>query len=124
MGENLIYDIIISLLSGGSIAWVIIKLYVKDIAKEVVDDVIEAKQEELDKHLNGYVTKEQMQIERKELMNEVEQKFLTLAAFREFEKHLEENFGTINRRFSDSARRFDKLDVALEHITDLLIKKG
>ena len=121
MENRLIYDVIISLLSGGSIAWVIIKLYVKDIAKAVVDKVISEKQEEFDKK---YVTREQMQIERKELLEYVEQKFLTLATFREFEKNLEKNFNTIDRRFSNSDKRFDKVDTTLEHITDLIIKRG
>ena len=117
MGENLIYDIIISLIGGGGIAWVVVKLYVKDIAKSVVDKAIRTE-------LENYVTKEQMQIERKELLEYVERKFLTLAAFREFEKNLEKNFGTIERRFSNSEKRFDKVDATLEHITDLIIKRG
>lgn len=78
-----------------------------------------------------YVTKEEMQQERKDLLGEVERKFLSLQAFREYEKRMEDNFKTINRRFSESNSRFDKVDVrfdktdeSLEHITDLLIKRG
>lgn len=121
MENRFIYDVIISLLSGGSIAWVIIKLYVKDIAKAVVDKVISEKQEEFDEK---YTTREQMQIERKELLEEVERRFLSIVAFREFEKRIEANFGTIDRRLSDSSKRFDKVDATLEHITDLIIKRG
>ena len=71
-----------------------------------------------------FVTPEQMQKERQYLMDEVERKFLSLQAFREYEKRMDDNFKTINRRFSESNERFDKVDKSLEHITDLLIKRG
>lgn len=64
-----------------------------------------------------YVTKDEMQKERKCLLNEVEQKFLSIVAFREFEKRIE-------GKFNDSSKRFDKIDGSLEHIKDLLIKKS
>lgn len=64
-----------------------------------------------------FVTKEDMQIERKELLKEVENRFLSIIAFREFEKR-------IDGKFTDWNNRFDKVDASLEHITDLLIKKG
>lgn len=121
MDTKLVYDFIISLLGGGSIAWVIVKLYVKDIAADVVKEVLKVKQEEFDEK---YTTREQMQIERKELLEEVERRFLSIVAFREFEKRIEANFNTIDRRLSDSSKRFDKVDATLEHITDLIIKKG
>lgn len=63
-----------------------------------------------------YVTKEDMQIERKELMAEVEQRFLSIFAFREFEKRIDD-------KFDDNSKRFDKVDDNLEHIKDILIKK-
>lgn len=69
-----------------------------------------------------FVTPEQMQKERKELLEEIERRFLSLAAFREYEKRMDENFQTINRRFGETNLRFDKVDGALGHITDLLIK--
>lgn len=109
-------NVIISLLSSGGIAWIFLKLFVKDTARTVLNEKLEEK-------LKNYTTKEDMQVERKELLDEVYQKFLTLAAFREFEKRMEENFETIDRRLSDSSKRFDKLDKTLEHITDLLIQK-
>lgn len=71
-----------------------------------------------------FVTPEQMQTERKNLLEEVERRFLSLAAFREYEKRMDDNFHTINRRFSESNTRFDKVDATLEHITDLIIKRG
>ena len=110
-------NIITSLISGGSIAWIILKLFVKETAGTLID-------EKLNKTLKNYTTKEDMQIERKFLLEEVERKFLTLAAFREFEKRMEKNFETIDRRLADSSKRFDKVDASLEHITDLLIKRG
>lgn len=71
-----------------------------------------------------FVTPEQMQNERKNLIEEVERRFLELVAFREYEKRMNDNFETVNRRFSESRERFDKVDKSLEHITDLLIKRG
>ena len=70
-----------------------------------------------------FVTPEQMQTERKNLLEEVERRFLSLAAFREYEKRMDDNFETVNRRFSESNTRFDKVDATLEHITDLIIKR-
>lgn len=70
-----------------------------------------------------FVTPEQMQKERKNLLEEVERRFLSLAAFREYEKRMDDNFQTINRRFLESNDRFDKVDKSLEHITDLLINR-
>lgn len=109
-------NIIISLISSGSVAWVILKLFVKDTAREVVT-------EELNKTLENYTTNEDMQIERKELLEEVREQYLSLFAFREVEKRFDENFKTIDRRLNDSSKRFDKLDASLEHLTDLIIKK-
>lgn len=109
-------NILISFLSGGSIAWVFLKLFVKDTASAVVDDKVKD-------ILKNYTTKELMQVERKELLEEVRDQYLSILAFREVEKRFEENFNTIDRRLSDSSKRFDKLDASLEHITDLIIKK-
>ena len=71
-----------------------------------------------------FVTPEQLQKERKYLIEEVERRFLSLAAFREYEKRMDDNFQTVNRRFCESNGRFDKLDKTLEHMTDILLKKG
>lgn len=109
---ELLQNIIISVLGGGSSALLFLKLFVKDTARTVVNE-----------ELKNYTTKEDMQVERKELLEEVERKYLTLAAFREFEKRIEKNFETIDRRLSDSSKRFDKLDEGIEHIKDLIIKK-
>lgn len=114
--KEVILTILASLLGGGGIAGLFISLYVKDTARKVVNENLAAQ-------LRNYTTKEDMQIERKELLEEVERKYLTLAAFREFEKRIEKNFETIDRRLSDSSKRFDKLDKALEHITDLIIQQ-
>ena len=113
-------NIIISLLSGGSIAWAIVKLYVKDVARNVLTKELEEK----------YTTKEKMLEERKELLEEVERRFLSIVAFREFEKRIDEHFKTTDRRFSESSgrfdkidERFDKIDESLSHITDWLINR-
>ena len=109
-------NIIISLLSSGGIAWIFLKLFVKDTARTVLN-------EKIDEKLKIYTTREQMQLERKELLEEVREQYLSILAFNEFEKRMEKNFETIDRRLSDSSKRFDKLDKTLEHITDLLIQQ-
>lgn len=63
------------------------------------------------------ITKEELQLETKKLLKEVEDRFLSIIAFREFEKR-------IDGKFSDWSNRFDKVDESLAHITDLIIKRG
>lgn len=76
-----------------------------------------------DENNKKYVTAEDMQLEHKKLLEEVEQRFLSIVAFREFERRIEDNFNTINRRFSESSHRFDKVDGKLDHIEDLLVRR-
>lgn len=121
--KEIIITILVSLFGGSGAAWIYLKLVIKDTARTIVDNELEVFNNSFDKKLENYTTREDMQIERKELLEEVERKFLTLAAFREFEKRMEKNFETIDRRLSDSSKRFDKLDKTLEHITDLLIQQ-
>ena len=121
---EILQTILVSLLSGGSVAWVILKLFVKDTAREVVKEELVATTENINKTLENYTTNEDMQLERKGLLEEVREQYLSLFAFREVEKRFDENFKTIDRRLNDSSKRFDKLDAALEHITDLIIKKN
>lgn len=121
---EILQTILVSLLSGGSVAWVILKLFVKDTAREVVKEELVATTENINKTLENYTTNEDMQLERKGLLEEVREQYLSLFAFREVEKRFDENFKTIDRRLNDSSKRFDKLDAALEHITDLIIQKN
>ena len=114
--KEVIISILISLFGGGGAAWVYLKLYVKEVARSVLN-------EKLEEILKNYTTKEDMQIERKELLEEVREQYLSILAFREVEKRFDENFKTIDRRLGESSKRFDKLDKALEHITDLIIQK-
>lgn len=116
--------ILVSLLSGGSVAWAILELFVKDKARVVVREELKTAIENINKTLKNYTTNEDMQIERKGLLEEVREQYLSLFAFREVEKRFDENFKTIDRRLNDSSKRFDKLDAALEHITDLIIQKN
>ena len=109
-------NILISLFGSSGVAWIVAKLLIKDIARKTINE----KLGDLEKI---YTTKEQMQIERKDLLEEVRKQYLSIMAFREVEKRFEENFKTIDRRLSDTSKRFDKVDASLEHITDLLIKK-
>lgn len=108
--------ILISIFGSGGLAWVIAKMYMKSIAKEVVKE----NNTTLD---DKYTTRECMQIERKELLEEIERRFLSIAAFREIERRIDENFKTIDRRLNESSKRFDKIDNSLQHITDLLVKE-
>ncbi len=121
---EILQTILVSLLSGGSVAWVILKLFVKDTAREVVKEELVATTENIHKTLENYTTNEDMQLERKGLLEEVREQYLSLFAFREVEKRFDENFKTIDRRLNDSSKRIDKLDAALEHITDLIIQKN
>ena len=108
--------LLISLFGSSGLAWVIARLCIKNVAEEVINE----RDEFLD---DKFTTKEQMQLERKELLEEVERRFLSIVAFREFEKRIDEHFKTTDRRFEDSSKRFDKIDGSLEHITELLIKE-
>jgi len=121
--KEVLIAVVTSIFGGGGAAWIYLRLVIKDTARTIVDNELKNFNNTIDKKLENYTTREDMQIERKELLGEVEQKFLTLAAFREFEKRMEKNFETIDRRLSDSSKRFDKLDKALEHITDLIIQQ-
>lgn len=108
--------LLISLFGSSGLAWVIARLCIKSVAEEVINE----RDEFLD---DKFTTKEQMQLERKELLEEVERRFLSIVAFREFEKRIDEHFKTTDRRFEDSSKRFDNIDRSLEHITELLIKE-
>lgn len=109
--------IILSLFGSSGLAWFVAKLAIKNIVKEVIKESIKD-------FARIYTTREDMQKERKELLEEVERRFLSIVAFREFEKRIDEHFKNTDRRFADSSKRFDKVDASLEHITDLIIKKG
>ena len=63
-----------------------------------------------------FVTPEQMQ-------KYVEERFLSLVAFGQFEKRIEDSFNNIDKKFDNNSKRFDKVDENLEHIKDLLIKR-
>jgi len=73
------------------------KIYV---SKEGIHKVIK---DNISENSKLYVTKEEMQKERKDLFQEVEQKFLSIFAFREFEKRIEDHFKM-------SGERLQKID--------------
>lgn len=60
----------------------------------------------------------------KKIMKEVEEKFLSLLAFNQFEKRIEGRFEGIDNRLEEGTRRFDKVDTTLEHIVELLMKEN
>ncbi len=61
-----------------------------------------------------FITPEQLKNERLAIKKEVEEKFLSIVAFRQFERRIDDNF-------KNNSNRFDKIDVSLEHIKDILI---
>lgn len=63
-----------------------------------------------------YVTKEEMQIERKGLLEEVERKFLEKAAFEQFNKRLDDKFDFIGKTMQTVIEN-------QEHIKEWLISK-
>ena len=65
---------------------------------------------------DAYVTKEDMQIERKELLQEVERRFLEKVAFEQFTKRFDDKFETM-------AKTLDKVVENQEHIKDYIIQK-
>ena len=64
----------------------------------------------------SYVTKEEMQIERKELLLEVERRFLEKVAFQEFTKRFDDKFEVM-------AKTLDKVVENQEHIKDYIIQQ-
>jgi len=64
----------------------------------------------------SYVTKEDMQIERKELLQEVERRFLEKVAFEQFTKRFDDKFEVL-------AKTLDKVVENQEHIKDYMIQK-
>lgn len=105
-----IQTILVSLLGSGSIAWVIVKVCIRSIAADVINEQLEALDEK-------YTTKEQMQIERKELLLEVERRFLEKVAFQEFTKRFDDKFDVM-------AKTLDKVVENQEHIKDYIIRRG
>lgn len=105
-------EVLISCFCGGGGAAIILALFIKDLARKVFNE--EAK---------NYTTKTEMQKERQNLREDIERHFLSIVAFREFEKRIDENFKTVDRRLCDTTKRFDKLDSSLDHITDLIMEK-
>lgn len=71
-----------------------------------------------------FVTPQQLTEMKTEIIKEVSQNFLSLIVFKEFEKRMETNFENIDNRMEEDTERFNKIDQTLEHIVDLIIKKG
>ena len=108
-------NIIISLVGGGGVATLFLSLYISSVARKI-------SKEEIASVLKEFTSKEEMQVEKEKLLKEVERKFLTIYAFREFEKRIDENFRVVDRRFEDTSKRFDKVDDGIEHLKDLVIQ--
>lgn len=70
-----------------------------------------------------FVTPSDLAEKGKEIMKEVEEKFLSLLAFNQFEKRIEGRFEGIDKRLEEGTHRFDKVDSQLEHIADLIIQE-
>jgi len=71
-----------------------------------------------------FVTPSDLAENTKKIMKEVEEKFLSLLAFNQFEKRIEGRFEGIDNRLEEGTHRFDKVDTTLEHIVELLMKEN
>uniref|UniRef100_UPI004024BF2B hypothetical protein n=1 Tax=Candidatus Stercorousia sp. TaxID=3048886 RepID=UPI004024BF2B len=68
-----------------------------------------------------FITPVQLKEEHSKIIAEIEAKYLTLIAHKEFEKRINDNFKAIEQRFDDSSKRFDHIDDSLDRIKDILI---
>ncbi len=71
-----------------------------------------------------FITPEKLKEERQEIIEQVKSEFLSLVAFRQFEKRIEDNFTAIRASLKNNDKRFDHVDVSLEHLKDLLINNN
>lgn len=68
-----------------------------------------------------FVTPMQLSEMREQIADEIRKEYLTIIAHTEFEKRINDNFKAIGQRLNDSSKRFDKIDISLDHIKDILI---
>lgn len=68
-----------------------------------------------------FVTPAQLEVMRKQLTEEVEKKFLSLVAFRQFEKRMNDNFKALADHQESNHKQFEHINEKLDHITDILI---
>ena len=88
------------------------------ITPSKLDKILKERAEQCNSNCkDNYTTREDMQIERKELLLEVERRFLEKVAFQEFTKRFDE-------RFAGLTKTLDKVVENQEHIKDFIIKKG
>ena len=72
-----------------------------------------------------FVTPQEISELKAKIMKEVSENFLSLLVFKQFEKNVENSFNNVEQRLEDGSKRFDKVDMTLEHIVELLaLKKG
>lgn len=87
------------------------------ITPKKLDEILEKKSDKCASDCKeAYVTREDMQIERKELLLEVERRFLEKVAFQEFTKRFDDKFEVM-------AKTLDKVVENQEHIKDYIIQK-
>lgn len=71
-----------------------------------------------------FVTPMQLSETHKKIADEMRNEYLTIIAHTEFEKRINDNFKAIEQRLNDSSKRFDKIDMSLDHIKDILINRN
>jgi len=108
--KEILIAAVTSLFSGGCIAWVFLRLFVKDVAGTVAN-------EKIDEKLKIYTTREQMQLERRDLMDDVRREFLEKVAFEQFTKGLDEKFDFIGKTMQTVVEN-------QEHIKEYIIRRG
>ncbi len=114
--KEILIAVITSIFGGGGAAWIYLKLVIKDTAGTIVDKKLKNIDENIDKKLENYTTREDMQIERKELLVEVERRFLEKVAFEQFTKRFDDKFDVMSKTL-------DKVVENQEHIKDYIIQQ-
>lgn len=70
-----------------------------------------------------FTTKEEMQIERKKLLEAVSSVYLEKAVFEIAQRRIDDKLNNTDKRFDKIDDNFDKVDENLQHIVDLLLQK-
>lgn len=71
-----------------------------------------------------FITPAQLEVERKNLMKEVREQYLSIVAFREFEKRIDDKFDNSNRRFDRLDENVERVHTGIDHLKDLFLQRG
>lgn len=103
------------------VAWFLIKNHIiitsLDLEKFKSKIIEELKKQKV------FVTPQELSDASKEIKNDVETRFLTLAVFNEFKNGIDNQFKTVFKRFDEGTKQFESLFSKVDDIKNLLIKK-